>query len=195
LADAGKTVVAVIHQPSQHVFASFDDLLLVSEGKQMYFGESSNVREWMQRHVRPAPAEMGTSEFILDCISKTEMVGERNSEEATQRLNGIAELARAEDVDIGRTDGPVQRYSGNSGRGPKAGLLVQFKLLFRRSLRENFRGKARLIIQTVQQISLGLIYGGIYTIGKNQVCCCFVIAQFPNASSKLTSVLNVLDAQ
>jgi ABC-type multidrug transport system ATPase subunit len=28
LADAGKTVIAVIHQPSQHVFAKFDDLIL-----------------------------------------------------------------------------------------------------------------------------------------------------------------------
>lgn len=32
LADAGKTIVAVIHQPSQHVFAKFDDVLLLAEG-------------------------------------------------------------------------------------------------------------------------------------------------------------------
>jgi ABC-type multidrug transport system ATPase subunit len=36
LADSGKTVIAVIHQPSQQCFAMFDDLLLMSEGKQMY---------------------------------------------------------------------------------------------------------------------------------------------------------------
>lgn len=35
LADAGKTIVAVIHQPSQHVFAKFDDVLLVAEGKSL----------------------------------------------------------------------------------------------------------------------------------------------------------------
>ena len=43
LADSGKTIIAVIHQPSQHVFAAFDDLLLVSEGKQMYYGPVSEV--------------------------------------------------------------------------------------------------------------------------------------------------------
>ena len=175
LADSGKTVVAVIHQPSQHVFASFDDLLLVSEGKQMYFGESSKVRDWMQGYVKSAPAEMGTAEFILDCISKTEMVGE-NSEDVGRRLNKLADLARTESVDIGMTDGEVKRYVGSSGRGPRASIFVQLKLLFRRALRENFRGKAKLIIQTVQQVSLGIIYGGIYTIGKNQVCCCNDIA-------------------
>ena len=59
LADAGETIVAVIHQPSQHVFSAFDDLLLVSEGKQMYFGETSKVRQYMDKNVMKAPAEMG----------------------------------------------------------------------------------------------------------------------------------------
>ena len=59
LSDLGKTVVAVIHQPSQQVFSAFDDLLLVSEGKQMYFGEVSKVRQYMNKHVTNAPAEMG----------------------------------------------------------------------------------------------------------------------------------------
>ena len=43
LADAGKTMIAVIHQPSQHVFAQFDDLLLLARGKQMYYGEIDSV--------------------------------------------------------------------------------------------------------------------------------------------------------
>ena len=60
LADSGKTIVAVIHQPSQHVFAAFDDLLLVSEGKQMYFGEVSKVRKHMESHGFGAPSEMRT---------------------------------------------------------------------------------------------------------------------------------------
>jgi len=169
LADSGKTVVAVIHQPSQHVFASFDDLLLVSEGRLLYFGETSKVRDWMQRHVGPAPAHMGTSEFILDCISKTEMVGE-SRDAVARRLSKLGNLARVEHVDIGRTDGPAIRYVGSFGQGPRADIFVQFMLLLRRSFRENSRGKAKLIIQMVQQISLGLILGGVYTIGRDQVC-------------------------
>lgn len=59
LSDSGKTIIAVIHQPSQHVFASFDDLLLISEGKQMYFGEASQVRDYMDANVMKAPDGMG----------------------------------------------------------------------------------------------------------------------------------------
>lgn len=172
LADAGKTVVAVIHQPSQHVFAAFDDLLLVSEGKQMYFGEVANVRQYMDMHVVKAPSEMGTAEHILDCISKAALIGE-SEQDTEQRLHRLAELARSETVDIGSRDGEVEKFVESSA-GPRANLFVQFKLLLHRALRENLRGKAKLVIQIVQQVSLGLIYGGIYTIGTNQVrCCCF----------------------
>jgi uncharacterized protein YfcZ (UPF0381/DUF406 family) len=168
LADSGKTVIAVIHQPSQHVFASFDDLLLVSEGKQMFFGDVAGVRQYMNTQVTKAPAEMGTAEHILDCISKTQMFGESDAE-AEQRLHKLADLARSEGADIGKVGGKLQRYAAGVGGGPKANIFVQFKLLLGRALRENFRGKGKLLIQTIQQVSLGLIYGGIYTIGTNQV--------------------------
>ena len=168
LADSGKTIIAVIHQPSQHVFASFDDLLLVSEGKQMYFGDVARVRHYMNTHVTQAPTEMGTAEHILDCISKARMLGESEAE-VDLRLHKLADLARAEDVDIGKVDGKLERYTAGVSGGPKANILVQFKLLLGRALRENFRGKGKLVIQTVQQVSLGLIYGGIYTMGTNQV--------------------------
>jgi hypothetical protein len=168
LADAGKTIIAVIHQPSQHVFAAFDDLLLVSEGKQMYFGQVAEVRNYMATHGWVAPSEMGTAEHILDCISKAQLKGE-SSEDASARMDRLADLAQKDTLDMGSTDGPIKRFVGDSHGGPKANILVQFRLLLKRSLGENFRGKTTLILKTVQQVSLGLIYGGIYSIGTNQV--------------------------
>lgn len=171
LADSGKTVVAVIHQPSQHVFAAFDDLLLLSEGKQMYFGEVSKVRQYMDDNVMQAPAEMGTAEHVLDCISKLQLPGE-TLEDADNRIRRLATLASRQDVPVGATiasngNSPALRYTGEA-HTRRAGILVQLKLLLRRSLRENFRSKSTLIIKTVQQVSLGLIYGTIYQLGFNQ---------------------------
>jgi ATP-binding cassette subfamily G (WHITE) protein 1 len=179
LADSGKTVIAVVHQPSQHVFASFDDLLLVSEGKQMYFGEVAEVRKYMETHASEAPSEMGTAEHILDCISKAELIGE-TKDDANERMEKIAAVARAENTNIGETSGKAKHFSG-VGAGPRAGIFIQFKLLLQRALREAFRGKAKLIIQTVQQVSLGLIYGGIYSIGTNQVCLDAIACPFSHA--------------
>jgi hypothetical protein len=169
LADSGKTVIAVIHQPSQHVFAAFDDLLLVSEGKQMFFGKVAAVRNYMGVHAEKAPADMGTAEHILDCISTAQLSGESN-DEAVERIQKLAKAAISENVNnIGDTSGKVERFAGVVGGGPRANILVQFKLLLKRALRESFRGKGKLIIQTVQQVSLAVIYGGIYTMGTNQV--------------------------
>jgi ABC-type multidrug transport system ATPase subunit/ABC-type multidrug transport system permease subunit len=167
LADAGKTIIAVIHQPSQHVFAAFDDLLLVSEGKQMYFGEVHKARAYMEEHGYEPPSEMGTAEHILDCISKDLLIGE-TEEDAVARINMLSLAATNADIDIGKGTGTVQKFAGGRVGGPKANIFIQFKLLLKRSLRENFRGKAKLVIQLVQQVSLGVIYGGIYTIGTNQ---------------------------
>ena len=168
LANEGKTIVAVIHQPSQHVFAAFDDLLLMSEGRQMYFGEVSAVRNYMNGNARIAPAEMGTAEHILDCVSKAPLKGE-STDDAQTRIDHLAEIANSVTKDLGRTDGKVQRFVGDQHGGPKSNILVQFKLLLKRALGENFRGKTTLILKTIQQVSLGLIYGGIYSIGTNQV--------------------------
>ncbi|VEU37074.1 unnamed protein product [Pseudo-nitzschia multistriata] len=169
LADSGETVVAVIHQPSQHVFSSFDDLLLVSEGKQMYFGETSKVRDYMDRHVTRASGEMGTAEHVLNCISRSAMPGE-SAEDVSRRIDKLASLAEEQEIDLGEksvSDNTVKSYRGDSNVR-RANIFVQFKLLLRRSLRENFRSKASLIIKFVQQISLGLIYGTIYHLGDDQ---------------------------
>jgi hypothetical protein len=89
--------------------------------------------------------------------------------DADDRIDKLGNIANSIDLDIGMTSSELERYSVEKGGGPKANILVQLKLLLKRSIRENFRSKAKLIIQTVQQVTLGLIYGGIYTLGLNQV--------------------------
>jgi ABC-type multidrug transport system ATPase subunit len=173
LADQGKTVVAVIHQPSQHVFNQFDDLLLVSEGRQLYFGEVSNVRSYMEAHGCHAPREMGTSEHVLDCITKLPVNGESTVEDSQRRLDRLADLATAKPLNLGlksRGGGgtPTKHFVPVAQHAPNANMLRQFQLLLRRSFREIKRAKATLIIKAVQQVTLGLVYGGIYSLGNDQ---------------------------
>jgi hypothetical protein len=52
--------------------------------------------------------------------------------------------------------------------GPKSSLFTQFRLLLTRSFREITRGKTTLAVKTAQQVTLGVIYGGIYSLGTNQ---------------------------
>ena len=170
LADSGKTVIAVIHQPNQHVFSKFDDVLLVSEGKQMYFGPRKDVRSYMESFGCMALPEMGTSEHILDCISR-QPIGDETDDEVEVRMERLSSKAREVSISLGTptsdSNGMV-RFAPNSVSGPRASIFVQFRLLLQRSLREVFRGKVTIILGLVRQISTALIFGGIYSIGTNQ---------------------------
>jgi ABC-type multidrug transport system ATPase subunit len=168
LADAGKTIIAVIHQPSQHVFARFDDLLLVAEGKQFYFGERSLVRSYMEEQGFAALPEMGTAEHVLDCITRMPFEGE-TVEQSDGRMEKLLNAAKETTVSLGfskEKSRAVEHYNDQSA--PKASLFLQTTLLLKRSLREVFRGKTAIIIKSVQQITMAIIYGGIYQLGSNQ---------------------------
>ena len=190
LADQGKTIVAVIHQPSQHTFQLFDDLLLISEGKLMYYGERSKVREYMDELGYGCEQEVGTAEHILDCVSRVVGADAEAERESEKRIGIIAEAAdkRArgwvsfdtEVEDTEHVERKMKHIVDLSTTHPGTNIFRQFKLLFGRSIQETLRGKAAIIIKVVQQVSLGLIYGGIYTLGDNQVSCCLICSSSPS---------------
>ena len=90
-----KTIIAGIHQPSQSVFRKFDDLLLISEGKQMYFGQVQNVRSYMEQMGYPAQEGIGTAEHVLNCISQHIMDDNETKEQALARVDKLARVAVA----------------------------------------------------------------------------------------------------
>lgn len=172
LADTGKTIIAVIHQPSQQVFSMFDDLLLVSEGRQMYFGEVSEVRSYFTKLGYGASMDdIVTAEHVLDVISRT-IGGQLEKEESTKRLEIIAKeaISLSSNVKVSSSDVAVlsKRYRNSSLKKPSANIFRQFRLLLSRSFKEIIRGKASIIIKIVQQVTLAVIYGGIYKLGDNQ---------------------------
>ena len=176
LAESGKTVIAVIHQPSQSVFSKFDDLLLLSEGRLMYYGEVSKVRSYMHGIGYPCDKDTGTAEYVLDCISRSNG-GPEEQAESDARLDRIAAAALTSTTGIvfDSSNGSVVRHQhhykfkiGNKRNLPGANILRQFKLLLGRSFNETIRGKLAIFIKVMQQITLGVVYGGIYKVGNDQ---------------------------
>lgn len=168
LADAGKTIIAVIHQPSQNSFSMFDDLLLLSEGKQMYFGEVSKVRSYLEGLGFKAAKETGTAEHVLDCISKVSGAGNEAEQASVDRICILAENAAAAKLELHfDLEHGSKRYATTKSK-PRSNIFRQFKLLLSRSVNEAFRGKTTILIKIVQQVTVGLVYGGIYKLGNNQ---------------------------
>lgn len=46
LSRKGKTVVATIHQPRSNIYELFDDLMLLAQGKVVYFGPANRAVEY-----------------------------------------------------------------------------------------------------------------------------------------------------
>lgn len=174
IADSGKTVIAVIHQPSQHIFQLFDDLLLVSEGKQFFFGERKDVRSYMSKNGCLAGTDMGTAEHALDCITRESIFQGESQEDSRIRFDTLAQMALEQKVDFGQrnldSNGKAEQYIivDADMRGPRASLFTQCRLLFLRAFRGVFRSKSLMFMKLVQQITMAVIYGGIYTIGSDQ---------------------------
>ncbi|XP_027167508.1 ABC transporter G family member 11 [Coffea eugenioides] len=65
----GRTVIASIHQPSSEVFELFDRLYLLSGGKTVYFGQTSEAYEFFAQAGFPCPTLRNPSDHFLRCIN------------------------------------------------------------------------------------------------------------------------------
>ncbi|KAG2304942.1 hypothetical protein Bca52824_033593 [Brassica carinata] len=69
IASSGKTVISSIHQPSGEVFALFDDLLLLSGGETVYFGEAKFATKFFGEAGFPCPSRRNPSDHFLRCVN------------------------------------------------------------------------------------------------------------------------------
>ncbi|KAJ4705444.1 ABC transporter family protein [Melia azedarach] len=66
IAEAGKTVVTTIHQPSSRLFHKFDKLILLGKGSLLYFGKASEAMVYFSSIGCTPLIAMNPAEFLLD---------------------------------------------------------------------------------------------------------------------------------
>ncbi|XP_062165851.1 ABC transporter G family member 22 isoform X2 [Alnus glutinosa] len=66
IAEAGKTVVTTIHQPSSRLFHKFDKLILLGKGSLLYFGKASEALAYFSSIGCSPLIAMNPAEFLLD---------------------------------------------------------------------------------------------------------------------------------
>ncbi|KAJ4368375.1 Multidrug resistance protein [Neocucurbitaria cava] len=81
LADHGQAILCVIHQPSAPLLSHFDRLLLLSEGKSLYFGDLGRQFDTMvnyfERHgARHLKATENPAEWMIDVSGRSDGAGE-----------------------------------------------------------------------------------------------------------------------
>ncbi|CAI0439646.1 unnamed protein product [Linum tenue] len=101
IARDGKIVVCSIHQPTNDVFRLFDDLLLISCGEAVYFGECQGAVKFFAESGFPCPTRRNPPDHFLRCITP-EFDQVLAALKQTQRMNH-AELAAADGLLNGTT--------------------------------------------------------------------------------------------
>ncbi|KAK6147343.1 hypothetical protein DH2020_018255 [Rehmannia glutinosa] len=66
IAEAGKTVITTIHQPSSRLFLKFDKLILLGKGSLLYFGKASKAMDYFSSIGCSPLIAMNPPEFMLD---------------------------------------------------------------------------------------------------------------------------------
>lgn len=69
LTQQGKTIVCTIHQPSSEVFALFDRLVLLAEGRIAYQGSSTGALSFFESVGYQCPATYNPADFYVQTLA------------------------------------------------------------------------------------------------------------------------------
>ena len=68
LANQGRTVVCTIHQPSSQIYAMFDRILLLAEGKTAYMGNAIDANDFFTKIGHPCPINFNPADHFVQVI-------------------------------------------------------------------------------------------------------------------------------
>ena len=125
MAENGKTIIASIHQPSSQIFQSFDQLILLADGKTVYQGRPSNALNYFATLGYHSPEQYNPADYVMDLINadkkvteKLKMAYQEKTETSVEVINAIS------------TTTPLE--TGENRKWP-VGFLAQFLALYQRS--------------------------------------------------------------
>jgi ABC-type multidrug transport system ATPase subunit len=178
MAQSGRLVVSVIHQPRSSIFDMFDKLLLLSRGRTMYMGDASSAADWFASRGLPCPKLFNPSDFFLDILSpdnrspeleqqstaQIDMLGVAWSQQGAPSLT-IKDAASAPS-ELHKEDSIVEVFSFEAYM---ARLIKNFKLLAWRSFSEQIRDSVTIFAKLFLVVFFSSLTGAMYNnAGYNQ---------------------------
>ena len=88
-------IITTIHQPSTAVFNGFDQVMILSQGREAYVGDATKSVEWFASQGHPIPANTNPADHCLDLVN-----ADFTPQEGVKRLLDAWE-------ENGKTKGPI----------------------------------------------------------------------------------------
>ncbi|KAF9438996.1 hypothetical protein BGZ76_001891 [Entomortierella beljakovae] len=123
LARKGRTVILTVHQPRSDIYELFDDLLLLSQGKVVYFGKAQSAAAYFEGLGHECPVGWNVADYFLDLITVNQESGASDSgtDFAKSYYDYIATNPEAQLTRL------LSEHQSSSEKAERDALLKQFK--------------------------------------------------------------------
>lgn len=205
LAGNGRTVITTIHQPRSSIYQMVDLLLLLSEGKLMYFGPAKTATVFFGEAGFKCPEHYNPADFMIDVIS----MDFRNKElekKSKERIELFSKFYEEEGSDINKrlvipaVNAEEMEHFDRVVSFPN-GRLAEFWLLLNRSWKQQSRDRLPQAITIIQTIVIGFTLAFLYmdmnssaTSGQDEIGLLFFCAIFA-AFNAMFGALNSFPAE
>uniref|UniRef100_A0A0K8SNK1 Protein white n=1 Tax=Lygus hesperus TaxID=30085 RepID=A0A0K8SNK1_LYGHE len=170
LASKGKTVIVTIHQPSSEVYAMFDKICLMAEGKLAFLGTPAQANEFFKVLGAPCPANHNPADYFIQLLAVVPTREEacRNMitmvcESYKSSSHGAKMLHQAEkNTEIQSTGLPSPWFSKRRVSPYKASWWAQFKALIWRSWLSVIKEPNLVKIKMLQTFMVAMLIGILY---------------------------------
>ncbi|XP_027173135.1 ABC transporter G family member 22 isoform X2 [Coffea eugenioides] len=130
IAEAGKTVITTIHQPSSRLFHKFDKLILLGKGNLLYFGKAAEAMVYFSSVGCSPLIAMNPAEFLLDLAN-----GNLNDVSVPSELEDRVQLGNSETETRNGRPSPtivheylVESYETRVAENEKKKILVPLQI-------------------------------------------------------------------
>ncbi|CAF3701063.1 unnamed protein product [Rotaria sp. Silwood1] len=80
LAMQGKTIITSIHQPSSQIFQSFDQLILLADGKTIFMGKPCDALPYFATMGHHSPPQYNPADYVMDLVNQDMKIREQLKE-------------------------------------------------------------------------------------------------------------------
>lgn len=156
-AHSGHSVIATLHQPSTDIFNLFDDLLLLAEGRVIFYGEAGKVIEYFEEFLgREFPKYSNPADYIFMHVLR-----EKSLRELIEFWDSSS-MKRDMSMLITESTQNTSNTLVDLQFGYTAPFSVQFKYLLNRASKNAIRNKLIIQVRFFQSIFIGLLAGLVF---------------------------------
>lgn len=171
MAAKGKTIIATIHQPSSQVFALFDRVLLMAEGRVAFLGKTDEAQTFFSGLNFPCPLNFNPADHYVhvlavapgnedSCRNRVRQICDEfdKSSSGGQKIKQAVKFERQNS----RLSASLQNTSEKSRSPYKASWWKQFTALLWRGFLSTIKDPQLLQIKLIQAALIAVILGIIY---------------------------------